>query len=279
MTNKTVIRKNNEGGKFTTIHHSILLDTRLSATAFRLLTMILSDSDTEFNLSQTLYCNRLGITKPTFFSAIDNLEDNGYLRKTELKTKSTKNTKTIKKLYSYTISEFGNLNSKDKKVEESVIEKKENFQETTPTQNEEKALNSVVIIEVTKESAQPQVEIKNDLSYYLESIDNLLNYPKPHELVIDMMVKELPVVHIKKEVDKFLKGVYNENLAYASNNENHSKAFVEFKSWLKNEIFKKHNLDLDAKSKWTTLRLIKHGKKFSTDLETMMGDYYESAKD
>jgi hypothetical protein len=279
MTNKTVIRKNNEGGKFTTIQHSILLDTRLSSTAFRLLTMILSDSDTEFNLSQTLYCNRLGITKPTFFSAIDNLQDNGYLRKTELKPKSTKNTKTVKKLYSYTISEFGNLNSKEKKVVELVIEKKENFQETTPTQNEEKFTNSVVANEVPQESAQPQLETKNDLSDYLESIDNLLNYPKPHELVIDMMVKELPILHIKKEVDKFLKGVYNENLTYASNNENHTKAFADFKSWLKTEIFEKHNLDLDAKSKWTTLRLIKHGKKFSTDLETKMGDYYESAKD
>ena len=84
MKNKTVIRKKTENGKFTTIHNSILFDTRLLPNAFRLLTAILSDSDTQFDLSQTLYCDRLGITKKTFFKAIANLEEYGYLRKKDI---------------------------------------------------------------------------------------------------------------------------------------------------------------------------------------------------
>ena len=61
-----MLSKKLENGKFTTIHNSILFDTRLTPTAFRLMTAILSDSDTQFNLSQTLYCKRLGIAnKPS----------------------------------------------------------------------------------------------------------------------------------------------------------------------------------------------------------------------
>ncbi len=101
MNNKKVIRKNLQEGKFTTIHNSILLDNRLSPTAFRLLVTILSDSDTKFDLSQTLYCKRLAITKPTFIKAIKNLENCGYLKKTENKINKTR--------HYYIISEFGNL--------------------------------------------------------------------------------------------------------------------------------------------------------------------------
>ena len=111
MKNKNVIRKKLENGKFTTIHNSILFDTRLTPNAFRLMTAILSDSDTHFNLSQTLYCNRLGIAKQTFFNAVANLEECGYLRKTPTGIKDLKN---------YTLSEYGNLNKADDSTESIV---------------------------------------------------------------------------------------------------------------------------------------------------------------
>ena len=105
MKNKTVIRKELISGKFTSIHNSILFDTRLSPIAYRLLTAILSDSDTKFNLSQSLYLKKLGITKPTFLKAITNLQECGYLRKDENKISN--------KLHFYIISEYGNLNKKE----------------------------------------------------------------------------------------------------------------------------------------------------------------------
>ncbi|WP_290840786.1 helix-turn-helix domain-containing protein [Flavobacterium sp.] len=98
MTNKKVIRKSNEHGKFTTVHNSILFDTRLTPMAFRILTIILSDAD-HFNLTRELIVNRLGIDKKTVQAAFKNLENAGYMRRTQLN-----------RGYFYTISDFGNLN-------------------------------------------------------------------------------------------------------------------------------------------------------------------------
>ena len=115
MKNKTVIRKKLVNGEFTTIHNSILFDTRLTPNAFRLMTAILSDSDTHFDLSQTLYCDRLKIAKKTFFRAIDNLVQCGYLKKTDVDKDviipKIKKANSNKKVYHYTISEYGNLKS------------------------------------------------------------------------------------------------------------------------------------------------------------------------
>ena len=118
MTNKTVIRKKNKSGEFTTIHNSILNDSRLSATALRLLLSILSDSDT-FRLSQSLYKKRLGMNENrTFLRAIANLEECGYLKKTEVGKgvfiPNIKKANSDKKVFHYTISEYGNLKSETK---------------------------------------------------------------------------------------------------------------------------------------------------------------------
>jgi len=101
MKNKTVIRKKNTKGKFTTIHHSIINDTRLTPTAFKLIVLILSDSDDKFDLSRTLYINRLGVSEPTFDKALQVLIECGYIRVEKLKNRIQFN--------HYTISEYGNL--------------------------------------------------------------------------------------------------------------------------------------------------------------------------
>ena len=110
MKNKTVIRRPNEKGTFTTVHHSILFDTRLSALELRILICILSDSD-NFNLTQKLLTNRLGITKKTLQKAFKRLEECGYIKRTELK-----------KGHYYTISEYGNLSKKEESVPENVLD-------------------------------------------------------------------------------------------------------------------------------------------------------------
>lgn len=99
MKNKTIHKKPTVPGTFTTIHHSILLDTRLTSTAFRVLLCILMDSD-KFNISRTLIANRLGVDKKTVKLAFKKLEECGYLRQTPIDNKNG---------FYYTISEYGNL--------------------------------------------------------------------------------------------------------------------------------------------------------------------------
>jgi predicted transcriptional regulator len=99
MTSQKIIRRELVTGQFTTIHHSILFDNRLSQTAFRVLTIILSNSD-NFKINRNYFIKTLGVDKKTIQSAFKNLEACGYMKRTELK-----------RGYNYTISEFGNLNS------------------------------------------------------------------------------------------------------------------------------------------------------------------------
>lgn len=99
MQNKTVIRKENKPGHFTTIHHSILFDKRLKSNDKVVLILILSDADT-FNLTQQSLINRLDLEKTAIKTVMKNLEKFGYLIRKELR-----------RGHYYTISEYGNLSS------------------------------------------------------------------------------------------------------------------------------------------------------------------------
>lgn len=253
MKNKTVIRKENEKGKFTTIHHSILKDKRLSSNGFRLLVNILSDSDENFKLSPTVYCNRLGISKTTFLNAIKNLEECGYLKREDSKIDTSKNY--------YTISEFGNLK---KEPSESITNDSEN-----PIEQEEASLEEVS-------------EYSDEFLDYVKTLDELIKYEEFASLLIDEWMEKLKintVVELKKHVDNYLNGIYKEFLSLAKNPEKHAKALKDYKDWLKKEIYINHNLDINPSSKWAQLSLIKYKKPYKTDYETMMGDYYENPKD
>jgi DNA-binding MarR family transcriptional regulator len=114
MKNKTVIRKDLKNGEFTTIHHSILNDSRLTPIAFKLLVSILSDNDDTFKLSRAVYMKRLNITEGTLDSALKLLIKCGYIKKSPTK---------IKNVLHYTISEYGNLIDENKKEELPTKEK------------------------------------------------------------------------------------------------------------------------------------------------------------
>lgn len=258
MKNKNVIRKKLENGKFTTIHNSILFDTRLTPNAFRLMTAILSDSDTHFNLSQTLYCNRLGIAKQTFFNAVANLEECGYLRKTPTGIKDLKN---------YTLSEYGNLKSESLKVIQPESDG-QNIEIEDETTNINKCkdfirANSKILIDNDFVFPSTQLALEKkifDITYYQN------------------LIKE------ENEIEKSLKLYYNEALSWIDNiiKPDRPKAEIEFKEWLKNEIFTNRNLNLDwvtVRSKYGKLALIKYKPKQKTDYETEMGDYLESPRD
>lgn len=250
MKNKNVIRKKLENGKFTTIHNSILFDTRLTPTAFRLMTAILSDSDTQFNLSQTLYCKRLGIAKQTFFNAVANLEKCGYLRKTPTGVKNT---------YNYTISEFGNLNK-------------------TTDSNEDNITSGS-----TKTNFESKVEIKEMPSEYYEPLQAFSD--KYNYLMCDDFFFNVFKVDVNAGVDydliisKFEKYLYKTTIASITDSHINPKAFEDFKKSLKSIIFNHKNYKSNFMSSWNYKKLTTHKKQAPRDYETEMFDYYENPRD
>jgi hypothetical protein len=247
MQNKTVIRRKNETGKFTTIHNNILNDKRLTPIALRLFIAILSDSDTKFNLSQTVYCDRLGITKKTFFSAIANLEKCGYLRKSPTK---------VKNLFHYTISEYGNLNNNNIAAEE------ESSTETDSNSN---------------------VEIKQMPSEYYDKLEKFLH--KYIYLMCDNFCYNVFKVDVDNGedydiiIEKFEKYLYKKVIVDVTNSDENPKAFEDFKVTVKNLIFNHKNYDANFMNTWTVYRLTKYKKQPPRDHETEMSDYYENPKD
>ena len=187
MKNKTVIRRPNKPGEFTTIHNSILLDTRLSALELRILIIILCDAD-NFNLTQNLILNRLGIDKKTLQKAFKGLEVCGYLRRTELP-----------RGHYYTISEYGNLKKGEAASEEVQVEIQEPI-----------AAEQLPVAEIT---AQPI-----DLADYFGIIESLLPSHATDENVDDIMVhlveavsegrlsdpKQMTEANLKMIINKFI---------------------------------------------------------------------------
>jgi len=100
--NRTVIRKENTKGNFTTVHNSILKDNRLSGNAFKLLVCILSNSD-DFAFSPKYYQNETGLSESTYLRTMKELVEFGYAKVYKINEKANIN--------HYMFSEFGNLNN------------------------------------------------------------------------------------------------------------------------------------------------------------------------
>lgn len=250
MKNKNVIRKKLENGKFTTIHNSILFDTRLTPNAFRLMTAILSDSDTQFNLSQTLYCKRLGIAKQTFFNALDNLEECGYLRKAPTGIKDLKN---------YTLSEYGNLI-------------------TAPESSEQKVTSGS-----TENSSETKMESKQmPLEYYesLQAFSDKYNYLMCDDFFFNVFKVDVNAgVDYDTIITKFENYLYKKIVASIKDAHVNPKAFEDFKTSLKSTIFKHKNYKANFMNTWTYKKLTTHKKQAPRDYETEMFDYYENPED
>jgi DNA-binding Lrp family transcriptional regulator len=131
MKNVKKLRVEKKTGNFFSANNKILLDSNLSDGSKILLIAILNDSD-YFNVSEKVYCKRLNISKKTYHSRMKNLEENGYIRRTNIEGKVApingkggKKSDSSKVLYFYTISEYGNLNNKPKEeiVENQTIKK------------------------------------------------------------------------------------------------------------------------------------------------------------
>jgi hypothetical protein len=154
MKNVKKLRTEKKSGNFFSASSKILLDSNLTLSSLRLLIAILNDSD-DFNISETVYCNKLNMKKQTYYDALKNLEQNGYLRKTEIdgkvapiNGKGGKKANSSKVMYFYIVSEFGNLNTT--KSEDVIVEDIKH----TPTQT----IKTPIIKETIKKEPTPVVE-------------------------------------------------------------------------------------------------------------------------
>lgn len=269
MINKTVIRKEKKTSEFTTIHNSILLDTRLTPIAFKLLVSILSDSD-NFTLSQSLYMKRLGITENrTYLNAIKNLEQCCYLRKKligeDVYIPRIKKANSKKKVYHYTISEYGNLKPEVQIEPEPIVEMLE------INEMELKQEKCAEFIRTNSKFLDENNFIRNKT---IGSINNGIIEIEYYQNLIDE----------ENKTKIFLKQVYEEKLDWIQNiiRPGQEKSVKEFKEWLKDEVFNKRNTEIEyssIRSSYSHISLIKNKKKIKTDYETEMGDYYENPRD
>lgn len=153
LHNVQKIRKEQTSGEFTTIHYSILRDKNLSSNAKILLFEIFSDKD-YFNLSQTLYCNRLGWKPQMFKLTINELAQSGYL------SRIVNNPK--KGTYYYTVSEFGNLEKESSKPKK-----------TKPNKDEISNDKQEVKEDITSLENEAEIVAKNDMKEeYVELVED-----------------------------------------------------------------------------------------------------------
>lgn len=197
--NKKVHRRENKKGDFTTINYAILRDKRLTPNAKLLLIEILSDTD-NFKFSEQLFINRMGITKKTLYRAMDNLKENGYLKSTKIK-----NTK-----YNYyTISEFGNLNSKEETEQETEPAKKLNTNVEDYSKETDFIYKNLEFI--CSELTKTIVEVMEDKQYQLlpDCVKIIQDRKKKHYNDIKGFIEN---VHRSEEVKKLAIKILKERI-------------------------------------------------------------------
>lgn len=273
--NKHVIRKELEKGKFTTVHHSILFNTNITPIAFRVFTIVLSDSDTNFNVSQTALAKRLKVHKETIKGALENLEEFGYLRRVI--------PKYSKRGHYYIIDEAGRLNNKNffnsilNKLGYPSIEKDEEVLEKTEIIPTIEVENLSQNITKNKELLEKYtVSIVDILSFNESNVDYLLKLEQENTdanglvdyyKIKSMYDKEI-VTPILKECHKF--GM-EPLLTIGKNYPN--KVKNAYSVWLKEQIFTNINLNINGEKELR--RFNRELNKPKLDYETLKRDKAE----
>ena len=123
------------------------------------------------------------------------------------------------------------------------------------------------------------------LTEYLQKTENVY---LDNEDLCKKLISELEttrsIKNVKKLIETELLRVYNETFDSITHliRPNSEKSVKEFKQWLKEEIFENFNIHFKKqtpRSKWAHISLIKNKKKYTTDFETKMSDYYENPRD
>ena len=257
--NKKVIKKDLTKSKFTTVHHSILYDQRLSANALRILISLLADAE-NFNASYKLFENRFNISNKTVKAAFKNLEECGYVKRTKLP-----------RGFHYTISEFGNLNpTKVEEVTETITTKEIDVQLEEKIQQQKDLLQEYL--------SKINAYLEND--YIQNFMFDLASSHTDSTGLIDFYAfrnkAEKELKSIKKELFKGLMSFTNKRSACIS-----KKADKKYKEWLKEEIYVKNNIPTDAECKHKWKHIKARNQVFKTDYETARydkaeQDYYDN---
>ena len=173
----TIHRMDPKKGNFVTMSRDILTSTELTDKAKVLLMLMLNNAD-NWNISVCYYGNLLGWGNTTLSNTVKNLVENGYL----ITNKHSKG-KGMGFLYTYVVSEFGNLNPNKTKltneeVKEFLDEQKKPFQPEIPKKETE--TNNVIAEAITEiKERVTQEEPKEDVSeeeinIYLNDINQVL---------------------------------------------------------------------------------------------------------
>ena len=150
----TIHRMDPKKGNFVTMSRDILSSTELTDKAKVLLMLMLNNAD-NWNISVCYYGKLLGWGNTTLSNTVKNLVENGYL----LTDKHSKG-KGLGFLYTYVVSEFGNLNPNKtmptkEEVKEFLDEQEQQFSEEPlqleASSNEVAEATSETIIEITPE--------------------------------------------------------------------------------------------------------------------------------
>ena len=252
-TNKTIIKKDLETSKFTTVHHSILYDKRLSPNALRILISLLADAE-NFNVSYKLFENRFGISNKTVKAAFEKLEECGYVKRKELK-----------RGFYYTVSEYGNL--KSEAMDDSSTQVKSHIEDN---------------------KHQEQIDKNNLLLQdYLATISSFLEYDVIYDAVIDNVAAHtdtngvLDFYVFRNQTEKLLKtlksSLYKSLLVFTNKRSSviSRKADWLYKEWLKAELYTDNRIpsDQECKKKWTYIKT--RSQVFKTDFETAAHDRAE----
>jgi DNA-binding MarR family transcriptional regulator len=275
-SNKHVIRKELEKGKFTTINHSILFDTNLTPTAFKVLAVILSDSDTNFNVSQNALSKRLKMHKETIKGALENLEKRGYLRRVV--------PKFTKRGHFYIIDESGRLNNDNyfnKILRELGYEPISDMDEvaleqevTIPTVPNE---NLILSIEKNRQlldnytlSVVDILSINDGNSDYFLKLEQ--QHTDAHGLVDYYQIKSIfdkeIVLPLQKECYKF-----GMNFLLTIGKSYSNKVKGAFTNWLREQVYTNMNFSFDAEKELR--RFNRNLNKPKVDFETLARDKAE----
>ena len=219
MKNKIVYRKERKEDNtqlfVRSIPKSIIEDTNLSGNALKLILSILGDNDENFNLSETTYCNRLKWSTTTFYRAIDDLIKCGYIKRTLIDEDKVipgiKKAGSKKKVYFYTISEYGNIKQEQPLPTEKEVK--------VPTPNNEMNLDESTIINLFN-------DVLSNTSFNVDMIKLQSYIAEAYSTKKLNSVKQLSTENIEKVINKFkIKELKNETISI-----NEIKEMVEERS-------------------------------------------------
>lgn len=253
-----------KSGTFTQIPYSILNNPNLPPIAKVLLIQILSDAD-GFTLSPSMYARRNGVTIKTIYSALRELEEAGYLRRTPINEAIAgyRNESSEKKLYHYTISEFGNLlpvPSDHVPGEHDPGTEVNECESCNAEMNEALLQDYMLTIIQYFDFSEVEVSFTRLHKKHSQELGHIDFYPFRNAM--------------NKVIDQFRKDIYTGCMNVTEKDRLASrKAITAYSNWLKDEVFNKMSIPTDYEKKWMHFKL--KYTHYSTDFETEAADRRE----